>query len=101
MYFEMMRMNDIDKFIGRNDTVIVDLRREEEYYDGHIPGAINIPYQQGDNIAAYVQGYRYVLLYCHKGSVSLMAARDLNGINAIVYSMCGGLRAYYGKLVRS
>ena len=101
MYFEMIRMNDVDKFIGRNDSIIVDLRSQEEYNNGHIPGAINIPYEQGDNIAMYVQGYYYILLYCHKGSISLMAARDLYGVNAVVYSLCGGLRSYYGRLVRS
>lgn len=94
-------MNDIDKFIDRDDVIIVDLRKEEEYYNGHIPSAINIPYEQGDNIAVYVQGYHYVLLYCHKGSISMMAARNLNGIDAVVYSMCGGLNSYYGKLVRN
>lgn len=96
-----MKMKDVNRFIGREDTIIVDLRNEDEYCSGHIPGALNIPYEQGENIAIYVQGYRYVLLYCHKGSVSLLAARDLHGVNAAVFSLCGGIRAYTGILERS
>lgn len=100
MFFEMMRINDVDKFLGREDTIIVDLRSRAEYENGHIPGAVNIPYEQGDNIAVFVHGYNFILLYCQRGSISLMAARDLYGITGRVYSLCGGLRSYYGKLVR-
>lgn len=101
MYFEMMRMKDVDKYIGRKDTIIVDVRKEEEYWQGHIKTAVNVPYEHGDNIARSVSGYEYILLYCHSGSLSLMAARDLQGVDSRVFNLCGGLRAYHGNLVRT
>ena len=101
MYFEMMRMNDVDQFIGRKDTIIVDVRKAEEYWQGHIKTAVNVPYEQGQNIVRYVSGFDYILIYCHTGSLSMMAARDLYGVNSRVFNLCGGLRAYRGILVRT
>ena len=72
-----------------------------EYQSGHIIGAVNIPFEEGKNIARFVNGYRHIFLYCERGSLSLMAARNLRGVNAMVYHLCGGLRSYYGKLVKS
>lgn len=99
--FEMMRINDVDKYIGKPGVIIVDLRSTEEFQSGHIKGAMNIPYELGKNIARHLQGYRYIFLYCQRGSLSILAARDLDGLNAIVYNLCGGLRVYTGKLVKT
>ena len=101
MYFEMIRVSEVEKFIGRKDSIIIDVRKEEEYRQGHIRTAKNVPYEQGDNIARYVNGYDYILLYCCSGTLSLMAARDLYGVNSKVYSLCGGIRAYKGILERT
>lgn len=98
--FEMMKINDVEKYIDRPEVIIIDLRSPNEYQSGHIKGAVNIPFEEGKNIAKYIKGYRYVFLYCQRGSLSLMAARNLRGVNAKVYNLCGGLRAYYGKLVK-
>jgi len=38
-----------DRLQGGGNVVIVDVRSQEEYRDGHLPGAINIP---ADRIAA-------------------------------------------------
>lgn len=97
----MMKINEVDKYIGKPEVVIVDLRSPSEYQSGHIIGAVNIPFEEGKNIARFVNGYRHIFLYCERGSLSLMAARNLRGVNAMVYNLCGGLRSYYGKLVKS
>ena len=34
---------------GENNLVVVDVRAAEDYAQGHIPGAINIPKEQWDN----------------------------------------------------
>lgn len=51
------------------EPVILDVRSPEEYSAGHIPGAINVPY---DQIGAYLdslEGFRgqEVVVYCRTG----------------------------------
>lgn len=99
--FEIMKINDVDNYIGKPGVIIVDLRSVKEFNSGHIKGAMNLPYEQGKNIARHLQGYRYIFLYCQRGTLSMLAARDLEGVNAIVYDLGGGLRAYNGKLVKT
>ncbi len=35
--------HDLDELIKRGEGNIIDVRREEDYRKGHIPGAINLP----------------------------------------------------------
>jgi rhodanese-related sulfurtransferase len=52
-----------------SEPVVLDVRSSEEYADGHIPGAINIPY---DEIPAYLDSLnafrgREIVVYCRSG----------------------------------
>ncbi|MCB0689723.1 MAG: rhodanese-like domain-containing protein [Saprospiraceae bacterium] len=40
---------DARKVIKENSAVFVDVRTEEEYQDGHIEGAVNIPFELLEN----------------------------------------------------
>ncbi len=100
MSFDTIRTNDIEKYIGRADVVIIDLREQSEYNEGHIPGAINIPYDELDNYAGNLP-HSLLIFYCDRGNISLMAARDLAKYNYHMKSLYGGLRAYHGNLEKS
>lgn len=62
--------------------VIIDVRTEDEYTQGHIKGAINIPYDQllkeQDKIIAYKD--QQVILYCHSGRRAKMAEDTLQSL---------------------
>lgn len=70
---------DIKKMIDEKsqDYVLIDVRDESEYKEGHIPTAINIP----ANIIASKQDIlpkeKKIILYCNAGSRSYMAYRKL------------------------
>ena len=100
MYFEGMRIEDINQYNGRTDTIIVDLRRREDYDKGHIPGAVNIPYTSAEELAEQVKYYSIIILYCYRGNLSMLAARDLKGISGKVYQLCGGIHTYPYRLER-
>lgn len=100
MSFETIRTNEIEKYIGRADVVIIDLREQNEYDMGHIPGAINIPYEELDSHAGNLPR-NLLIFYCDRGNISLMAARDLAKYNYSMKSLYGGLRAYHGRLEKS
>ena len=59
--------------------VILDTRTQEEFEEGHIPGAILIPY---DEVMEKAEGIltdkeQLILVYCRSGRRSKLAAADL------------------------
>ena len=59
--------------------VILDVREQDEYDAGHIPGAILIPYTQIDEKAegALTDKNQLILVYCRSGRRSKIAAEAL------------------------
>ena len=59
--------------------VILDTRTQEEYDEGHIPGAILIPYdeilEKAENVLT--EKDQLILVYCRSGRRSKLAAEDL------------------------
>ena len=56
--------------------LILDVRSPEEYKEGHIPGAINIPYDQMGARLAEISSHKNkeVVLYCRSGRRVAIAA---------------------------
>jgi len=75
--------------------VVIDVRTPEEYALGHVPGAINIPFDQVAQRIAEVEAPHGVALYCmvgpraRKGEFALLAAGY-----APVFHLEGGLAAW-------
>jgi rhodanese-related sulfurtransferase len=101
MSFDTIRTNEIVKYIGNPNALIIDLRDRHEYDSGHIPGAVNIPYDELDNHASHFQAKQQLIFYCDRGNISLLAARDLMKYGYNMKSLYGGIRAYRGKLEKS
>ncbi len=98
MSFDTIRTNDIVKYIGKSNVLIIDLRDREEYEAGHIPSAVNIPYEELENKKIYLHRNYLLIFYCDRGNVSLLAARDLMKDGYNIKSLYGGIRAYRGRL---
>jgi rhodanese-related sulfurtransferase len=59
----------VERLDGEDVPVILDVRSPEEYAEGHIPGAINVPY---DQIAANLDSLQSfltaeIVVYCRTG----------------------------------
>jgi rhodanese-related sulfurtransferase len=87
------------------DFLLIDVRTEGEYDQGHLPGAIVIPYDEFDTryneILEYID--REVVLYCHVGGMGDHAGRVLikNGFKN-VKNLEGGIARWRnsgGKIV--
>ena len=59
--------------------IILDTRTQEEYDEGHIPGAILIPHDQIKTTAERIltDKNQLILVYCRSGRRSKLAAEDL------------------------
>ena len=99
MYCDTIPAKALSQYINRPGCLIVDLREPAEYIKGHIPSAVNIPIERVERQLQQLTGYQEIVLYCNRGSQSLMCARRLK-INCCCYSVYGGIRAYQGPLVK-
>ena len=43
----------LDYYVGRKDSFIIDLRDAKEYHNGHIRGAVNVPYEKFEEMQTY------------------------------------------------
>lgn len=85
---------------------VVDIRPEEEYREGHIPGALNLPISR---FAREIDQYDWgddIVVACPIGESSRQAARLLaayEGVDddATIANLTGGYRAWDGDLERS
>ena len=100
MSFDTIRANDITNYIGKRNVLIIDLRDREEYIAGHIPTAVNIPYEDLEEQRSGLMQYNLLVFYCDRGHISLMAARDLIKDGYNIKSLYGGIRAYRGRMER-
>lgn len=98
MGFETIRAKDIENYIGKQDSIIIDIREPFEYARAHIPTAINIPYNDFDNKKSSLPFNKILILYCDRGNLSLFLARDLSKEGFQVKNIYGGIRAYRGNL---
>lgn len=62
---------------GDEAAYVLDVRSPEEYASGHVPGAVNIPYDQMASRVAEVPKDKDVVLYCRSGRRAGIAAEVL------------------------
>lgn len=64
---------------NRFEIVLLDVRNPEEYREGHLPKAVNVPldYVESSRVTVYGDHQQPVMVYCHGGYRSAMAARML------------------------
>src|SRR4051794_32831510 len=80
-------------FESGSPPVIVDVREQDEWDEGHIPGAVHIPrgHLEARIERAAPDAARPVLLYCSAGNRSVFAAKTLEELGyADVVSLAGG-----------
>jgi rhodanese-related sulfurtransferase len=66
------------KALVASGAKVVDVRTAQEFASGHVPGAINIPYEEiGKRTAEIGPSSTQVVLYCRSGRRSAIAADAL------------------------
>ena len=83
------------------DFLLLDVRTQEEYEDGHIPGAICIPNETigSGEIAALPDKEQLILVYCRSGNRSKQAAEKLAGLGYTNVLEFGGINTWTGETV--
>ncbi len=88
------------EYMKEKDTVIVDVRTEEEYEKGHIKGAINIPLHaiDGTVVGKLKDYHEKILVYCESGNRSVQASAKLAALGYKQVYEIGGIQDYSGEL---
>ncbi len=81
------------------DIVVYDVRTAEEYAEGHIPGAVNIPYDVIGSEIPIKDKDAVVVLYCRSGNRSGKARATLDGLGYTNLADFGGVSKWMGDLV--
>lgn len=91
---EMMKKDD--------GHVVVDVRRPDEFAEGHIPGAINVPNEDiGDEQPKALPDLDQILLvYCRSGRRSVEAANKLADIGYTNIYEFGGIIDWTGEVTK-
>ena len=84
-----------------NDYIILDVRRHDEFAEGHIPGAICIPNEQinCDSPEALPDYNQTILIYCRSGNRSKQAAQKLASMGYTNVYEFGGIIDWTGDVV--
>ena len=99
--FTRISMEEAKKMMELDDGhVIVDVRTEEEYSSGHIPGAICIPNETiyKDRPSALPDLDQVILIYCRSGNRSKRSARMLYEMGYTNVYEFGGIIDWDGEI---
>jgi len=82
--------------------VIVDVRREDEFLSGHIPGAILIPNESIEDTppAQLPDRDQLILIYCRSGNRSKQASQKLADMGYTNIVEFGGINTWPGEVVK-
>ncbi len=102
MTFKMVSMAEgIEIAKNNSDAIIVDVRRDEEYKAGHIPGAVILTMETiTEETATKVlpDKNQMILIYCRSGRRSKIAAQNLFDLGYTNIIEFGGILDYQGKV---
>ena len=100
--YKQISQEEAKEMMGRDDGhVIVDVRRQDEYDTGHIPGAILIPNESiGHGAPEALPDYdQVILIYCRSGNRSKQASEKLAAMGYTNIYEFGGINTWTGEIV--
>ena len=83
-----------------SDYILLDVRRDDEFEEGHIPGAINIPNESigTEEIAELQDKNQTIYVYCRSGNRSKQASQKLVDFGYTNVIEFGGIIDYSGEI---
>lgn len=114
MACEIIGSSLFDRYIEKENPLIIDLRSEKDYMKKHIKGAVSINAEDLENaIENYMYGRtgivrtcdvllkknKIILLYCSRGAQSYFMCRKMSMAGFNVKSLAGGIERYKGRYI--
>ena len=114
MACEIIGSSLFDRYIEKENPLIIDLRSEKDYMKKHIEEAVCINAEDLENaIENYMYGRtgivrtgdvllkknKIILLYCSRGAQSYFMCRKMSMAGFNVKSLAGGIERYKGRYI--
>lgn len=102
IYYQQITQEEAARILDWTaDFILLDVRTEEEYDEGHIPGAVNLP---NEDIAAdppelLTDLDQMILVYCRSGRRSKEAAAKLAAMGYTQVLEFGGIMDWTGEVI--
>ena len=99
--YRQISMNEAVKMMrDEKDYIILDVRRPDEFAEGHIPGAINVPNEEigTAEIAELPNKSQLILVYCRSGRRSKESSEKLVKLGYTNIVEFGGILDYKGEI---
>lgn len=101
--YEQISQQEAKTMMDTQDVIILDVREQEEYDSGHIPGAVLLPLGaiDGESAAEVIpEKDAAVLVYCRSGSRSKKAAKALAELGYTGVYEFGGIMTWPYDVVK-
>jgi rhodanese-related sulfurtransferase len=87
---------DVDELARRRDegAPVIDVREDDEYASGHVPGASHIPLGEVPERVGEVPADRTVYIVCRSGGRSARAVEHLRSAGIDAVNVSGGTLAW-------
>ena len=99
--FQQVSMQEgLDLMKEDSDYILLDVRRADEFEEGHIPGAINIPNESigAEEIEELPDKNQNIYVYCRSGNRSKQASARLAELGYTNIIEFGGINDYSGEI---
>ena len=99
--YRQISMDEAVKMMrDEKNYIILDVRRPDEYAEGHIPGAINVPNEEigTAEIAELPDKSQMILVYCRSGRRSKEASEKLVKLEYTNIVEFGGILDWKGEI---
>ena len=99
--YRQISMDEAVKMMkDEKNYIILDVRRPDEYAEGHIPGAINVPNEEigTAEITELPDKSQLILVYCRSGRRSKEASEKLVKLGYTNIVEFGGILDYKGEI---
>ena len=83
------------EFDQKKGMMLLDIRSDKEYGQGHIPGAAHVPLSEIGDRVKKLKKDKELVVYCQNGSRSIWAIKRLMGMGyKNLYNLKGGYNAW-------
>ena len=100
-YSQITMQEAVEMMAEEENYIILDVRTEQEFGSGHIPGAILVPNETigTEEIAQLPDKDQLILVYCRSGNRSKQAADKLVRLGYTNIVEFGGINSWPGETV--
>lgn len=100
-YMQIDMEEAVEMMKKETDYIILDVRTPEEFAEGHIPDAVNVPNEtiKSKKIPELPSEDQLILVYCRSGNRSKQASEKLAKIGYTKVYEFGGINDWPGEIV--